>query len=207
MPAQPECDSPTATRRKREIAMAARAEIVAKGVEGLRMRGVADRVGINIATLDYHVSGKDGLFALIAESIVDDFKSQFHRTYREDASGLERLAQEIRDFREIRVSIPDIAPVLGALTRRAATDPGMAAHMVPMRAKWTGMIAGIMQQGRDDGSLRAQIDPEAAAALFIWALLGMGGQDRPARSFPQLAAELMRAYAADPSQDFEGLFA
>ncbi|MFT6451560.1 MAG: AcrR family transcriptional regulator, partial [Halocynthiibacter sp.] len=35
-------DSPTAARRKREIADAARAELIEKGVEGLRMRAIAE---------------------------------------------------------------------------------------------------------------------------------------------------------------------
>ncbi|MDB5535826.1 MAG: TetR/AcrR family transcriptional regulator, partial [Devosia sp.] len=41
--------------RKVAIALAARALIVEKGMEGLRTRDIADRVGINIATLHYHV--------------------------------------------------------------------------------------------------------------------------------------------------------
>ena len=61
-------DSPTAQRRKREIAEAARAELLEKGFEGLRMRAVADRCGINVATLDYHAGGKTGLIALVASS-------------------------------------------------------------------------------------------------------------------------------------------
>ncbi len=39
--------------RRAEIAAAARALIVEKGVEGLRTRDIAERVGINIATLHY----------------------------------------------------------------------------------------------------------------------------------------------------------
>ena len=69
-------DSPTAARRKAEIAQAARAELLEKGFEGLRMRAVADRCGINVATLDYHVGGKDGLIALVAQSLVEDFRAR-----------------------------------------------------------------------------------------------------------------------------------
>ncbi|MBI4046729.1 MAG: TetR family transcriptional regulator, partial [Devosia nanyangense] len=39
--------------RRRAIAMAARQLIIEKGFEGLRTRDIADRVGINIATLHY----------------------------------------------------------------------------------------------------------------------------------------------------------
>ena len=53
--------------RRREIAAAARDLIVEKGVEGLRTRDIAERVGINVATLHYHVPTKEALIELVAE--------------------------------------------------------------------------------------------------------------------------------------------
>ena len=47
--------------RRAAIARAARELIVEKGVEGLRTRDIAERVGINIATLHYHVPSKEAL--------------------------------------------------------------------------------------------------------------------------------------------------
>lgn len=44
--------------RRAEIAAAARGLIVEKGLEGLRARDIAERVGINIATLHYHVPSR-----------------------------------------------------------------------------------------------------------------------------------------------------
>ena len=50
--------------RRIAIARAARALIIGKGLEGLRTRDIAERVGINIATLHYHVPSKEALVAL-----------------------------------------------------------------------------------------------------------------------------------------------
>ena len=62
--------------RRRAIAAAARELIVEKGFEGLRTRDIADRVGINIATLHYHVPTKEALIGLVAQSMRDEFIAQ-----------------------------------------------------------------------------------------------------------------------------------
>ena len=200
------CDSPTAARRKREIAEAARAELMEKGVEGLRMRAVADRAGINIATLDYHVGGKERLIELVAQSIADDFKDQHLRNLRADATAIERLVQELINFREVRVRRPDIPVVMATLTRRAPTDAGIAKHINPMRLRWHNLICDTFALGAVDGTLRAGIDPPAAARVFKWAMLGMNDPDILRLSYPEHAAELLRAFAHDPTIDFERYF-
>ena len=65
------------------IAAAARALIAERGFEGLRTRDIADRVGINIATLHYHVPTKEALIELVAQSMRDDFIAQSRAWRRE----------------------------------------------------------------------------------------------------------------------------
>ena len=62
--------------RRAAIATAARALIVEKGIEGLRTRDIAERVGINVATLHYHVPSKEALIELVAESLKREFMQQ-----------------------------------------------------------------------------------------------------------------------------------
>src|SRR5689334_2030914 len=70
--------APTDDRRD-AIARAARALIVEKGVEGLRTRDIADRVGINIATLHYHVPSKEALIELIASLLTQGVSDGVYR--------------------------------------------------------------------------------------------------------------------------------
>ncbi len=72
-------DHPNTKRESRDdrrlaIAAAARAIIIEKGLEGLRTRDIALRVGINVATLHYHVPSKEALIALVADSLHRDFR-------------------------------------------------------------------------------------------------------------------------------------
>ena len=79
--------APTDDRRA-AIARAARELIVEKGVEGLRTRDIADRVGINVATLHYHVPSKEALIELVADSLRQEFMSQ-HATRPRAQLGVE----------------------------------------------------------------------------------------------------------------------
>lgn len=198
-------DSPTALRRKREIADAGRAELLEKGVEGLRMRAIADRAGINIATLHYHAKGKEGLIGLVAASIADDFMEQRRRTPRDDWTGLKQLVQELKDFRALRLSRPDIHLVMAMLSRRAPNDPNIAQHIDPMNAAWERKILLIMQRGLEDGSMRATIDPIACMRLYMFTISAMGSRGLDSSEFSTIASELLRSLAADPTQDFERL--
>src|SRR5215813_10753264 len=94
--------------RRAEIAAAARALIVEKGVEGLRTRDIAERVGINIATLHYHVPSKEALIELVAESLQDAFIQQTIDRPRAHLSAAERMELEFVDFREIALERPEI---------------------------------------------------------------------------------------------------
>ncbi len=92
--------APTDDRRA-AIALAARDLIVEKGVEGLRTRDIAERVGINIATLHYHVPTKEALIALVAESLKAAFIQQSIDRPRAHLSARERMDLEFVDFREM----------------------------------------------------------------------------------------------------------
>jgi len=87
--------------RRDAIARAARALIVEKGVEGLRTRDIAERVGINIATLHYHVPSKEALIELVAESLQTFFRGQSIMRPRAHLGALEKMDLEFVDFREI----------------------------------------------------------------------------------------------------------
>ena len=75
MTATPEPTRRDTDQRRLEIAAAARALIAERGFEGLRTRDIAERVGINIATLHYHVPSKEALVELVAQSLRDEFKA------------------------------------------------------------------------------------------------------------------------------------
>ena len=109
--------------RRRAIAAAARALIAERGFEGLRTRDIADRVGINIATLHYHVPTKEALIELVAQSMRDDFIAQSKAWRREGLTPLQELQHEMADFRETMEHNPELFAVLAEMIERARRDP------------------------------------------------------------------------------------
>ena len=185
--------------RRLAIAAAARAIIVEKGLEGLRTRDIADRVGINIATLHYHVSSKEALIALVAESLRNDFRAQSLRRPRDGKSGLQRLHLEFEEFRETAQENPGLIIVLTALIEKARRRPEIGTIMTPLYTHWRQQFAAIFRAGIADGSFRANLDPDAAALITTGALSDHWRQwtVSPA-SIDQIMAELERAFIASP---------
>ncbi|WP_186767084.1 TetR/AcrR family transcriptional regulator [Devosia ginsengisoli] len=181
--------------RRLAIAQAARAIIVEKGLEGLRTRDIAARVGINIATLHYHVPSKEALVALVAESLRHDFRAQSLRHPRTGKSGLEQLRLEFDDFRETVVDMPDLIIILTELVERARRDAAIAEIMLPMRDFWRSQFAEIFRLGITDGSFRPDLDPEAAGLISTGALSDCWRQPKLSLSLlDRVAAELERAF-------------
>ena len=191
----------TTTTQKREstedrraaIAAAARDLIVEKGFEGLRTRDIAERVGINIATLHYHVPTKEALIGLVAEVMKTEFRDQSLVRPRDHLSAVERLEHEFYDFHEMYTEQPEVIIVMNELNERSRRDPVVKAVMAPLQGHWHGMVADIFAAGRDEGSFRPDIDPEPAATIFIGALLAFcRSSDTSNDTYTRLCAELRR---------------
>lgn len=201
MTAQPELRREKSFDRRAAIAIAAREIIAEKGLEGLRTRDIAARVGINIATLHYHVPTKEALIALVAESIRDVFRAQYHRRPRKDKTAREMLRMEFEDFSESLAKTPSLLLVIGELHERARRDPGIAEIMAPMADFWRAQFADILRLGMADGSFRPNIDPVAGAVLITGALTQYGRfqqrLDRPETLF----SEIERAFAQSENRE------
>ncbi|MDB5541614.1 MAG: hypothetical protein JWQ89_3341 [Devosia sp.] len=191
---QPATKRETTDDRRRAIAAAARRLIVEKGVEGLRTRDIAERVGINVATLHYHVPTKEALIGLVADTMRDDFRAQSLLRPRDHLSPAERLEHEFYDFSEMFFEYGDTLAVMSELMERARRDSVINAVMRPILAKWHQMIAAILGDGIADGTFRPDLDPHPGALMVMSTLIGFcRGPDPSPQYFERLCAELRRA--------------
>ena len=182
--------------RRHAIAMAARSLIAEKGMEGLRTRDIAERVGINIATLHYHVPSKEALIGLVTDVMRTEFRSQSMVRPRAHLPPREQLEHEFYDFYEMATEQPDILVVLGELHERGRRDPVVRAAIVPMMRYWLGMVADILAAGRDDGSFHPSLDPQSAALTIVGGMLTLcRSGDLSNDTYQRLCAEIRRAVA------------
>ncbi|MEU1964390.1 TetR/AcrR family transcriptional regulator [Micromonospora sediminicola] len=179
-------------QRRQEIVAAAQRLIADKGFEGLRVREVADRVGINIATLHYHFPSKEALVAAVVQDIVGrldrvpagDVQPPPPREHL--AGHLHHVLDQFERHREQFV-------VLNELYNRAIRDEALRRVLQASDTAWTDYLVPILRAGRDNGQLRADLDPVAAATLitgfFKSLLFHLGLTPQGAR---QAADELLR---------------
>ncbi len=185
--------APTDDRRA-AIAAAARALIVEKGVEGLRTRDIAERVGINVATLHYHVPSKEALIELVAESLHDFFRGQHVTRPRAHLSAAQRMDVEFLDFRELAFERPEIMLCFSEMMEKARRDERIAAAILPLKRKWRQIMIDLLTEGVSEGAYRPDIDPEPAATMLIGSLIGFcRSKNRDIRDFDRLVRELKRA--------------
>lgn len=180
--------------RRRAIADAARALIVEKGVEGLRTRDIAERVGINVATLHYHVPSKEALIGLVADTMREDFRAQSLARPRSHLPPAERLEHEFYDFSEMFYEQRDTLAALSELLERARRDPVIKQAIQPIIDKWNAMVADILVAGIADGTFRKDLDPDPGALVFTGAMMAFTrSADTSTANFERLCAELRRA--------------
>ena len=191
--------------RRRAIALAARAIIAEKGVEGLRTRDIAERVGINVATLHYHVPSKEALIELVSESLRDAFIQQSIDRPRKHLSAAERMDLEFVDFHEIAFEKPEVMLVFSELLERGRRDERIATAIRPMKLRWRQILAGLLSEGVSEGIYRSDIDPEAFASIMISTFIGFcRNPHKDAASFDRMVGEFKRAMrnpAGWPSND------
>src|SRR6516162_5881165 len=93
--------------RRDSLVRAAFACLAADGFEGLRTRSVADRAGVNIATLHYYFPTKEALIKGLAEYLASLFVSVHASPVASTGcAALDRLHQEFADARFYRLERP-----------------------------------------------------------------------------------------------------
>jgi AcrR family transcriptional regulator len=186
--------------RRLAIAKAARALIVEKGLEGLRTRDIAARVGINIATLHYHVPSKEALVTLVAQSLKQEFRDQGNSRPRGGKTGRQLLRMEIEDVIESMIEAPDRLSIMAELIERSRRDPSIADIIRPMTGYWKVMLADVFALGARDGTLRPDLDPEAAAQIFLGTVASWRAAEPSRAEIEAVFSEFERAFIAPVSK-------
>ncbi|TGG90245.1 TetR/AcrR family transcriptional regulator [Natronospirillum operosum] len=183
------------SNRKDQLARAAFDLIAEVGIEGLRTRDVAARVGINISTLHYYFPTKRDLIEGVAHLLGDIFYQQHAEQPAESMSSLERLRQEFRDARANIEQRPDVMIVLYELVLLSRRHDVIVQMLEPLLAAWRGGIAEFLAEGVRDGTFRSDLDPDAGADFLvstIWGASALFSTDVTA--VERICAEIERSF-------------
>ncbi|HLW01506.1 MAG TPA: TetR/AcrR family transcriptional regulator [Ktedonobacterales bacterium] len=151
--------------QRRALARAAYDLIAEKGFEGLRTRDVAERAGVNVATLHYYFKSKEdlirGVVGLLREYLSAPLLQPGSR------GPLEELCRELADVQRQAREIPEVFIVLLELHLRSLRDPIIKAILQEMDVGWREHITAYLTAGVQQGIFRADLDVPAAASLLM----------------------------------------
>ncbi|MBM2615652.1 TetR/AcrR family transcriptional regulator [Actinoplanes sp. LDG1-06] len=182
-------------QRRTEIVAAAQQAIARQGFEGLRVRDVAALVGINIATLHYHFPTKEALVTGVVQGIVGALDGVLPSGPERDPATVlaEHLTHILTRFEADR----DEFVVLNELYARAGRDPELHVTLLANDVAWADWLRAVFEAGRAREQFRADLDPDAAAALVIGFLKSLLVQlDMTPQRSRAAADEILRAVKA-----------
>jgi AcrR family transcriptional regulator len=151
--------------RRRLIVEAAFRAVAQEGFEGLRTRDIAAAVGINSATLHYYFATKQDLVEAVAEHLQRRLETE--RAPQVGAAEVDPVGRQCEDLIFYQREAPELLAVYREFVARAPRDPVIRALVGKLHAGWKASVVTALRQARTEGSLRADIDVEAAAGLVI----------------------------------------
>jgi AcrR family transcriptional regulator len=186
-PATPASASPSDGRR-RELVLAAYQLIAESGLEELRTRDIAAKVGINISTLHYYFETKEELIAAVVDHMTELFRT-LRAPLAPGATAREELRHAFVTQAYRRRVEPWLELVVQEMMLRARRDEKVRARLELMLLGWNGYVETVIARGIKEGDFASDLDPKVAAAIVTSYSMGSNLQHgvRPT-TFPQEAA-------------------
>jgi len=164
--------------QREALARAAYQIIAESGFEGLRTRDVAERVGVNIATLHYYFATKEDLVRGVMQLLMREFET-FHAPDQpplEEMSPRDALRSELEDVRYQIKARPDTYIVLFELYLRSLRDPRIRQMLRDLDARWREHLESFLIAGVATGDFPSDLDIHTTSAVLIAFSKGMAMQ-------------------------------
>lgn len=167
--------------RRRALVEAAFGRVAAQGLEGLRLREVADDVGIDHSTLHHHIRTKQELVVEIARYTA----TQFAATAPMKPDPADALHEHLTALRSLMTSWPQLFVVSVELDLRARRDEEIRAVVDGMESGWRELLVDMFRRGG------WQHDPATSAELVVATVKGVRhAPDRAGAVFARLESLL-----------------
>jgi AcrR family transcriptional regulator len=147
--------------RRAQLVAAAFRRVAESGFEGLRLRQVAEDVGIDHSTLHHHFATKQDLIEAVAAYAT----RQFWETSPPAPEPASALRAHMKVLQQMIAERPDLFAVTVELDLRARRDPAVAAALAEHESGWRARLVEILAD--------LVPDPEISAELVIAAVKGV----------------------------------
>lgn len=134
-----------------------------RGYDGTSMEDLSRRLGVSKSAIYHHVRSKDELLRLAVDRALDGLFTVADQIRTLDESAVVRLDMLLRGSVFVLV---DRLPFVTLLLRvRGNTEVERIA--LARRREFDGIVTRLVRQARDEGDLRADVDPATTARLLF----------------------------------------
>ncbi len=133
-----------------------------RGYDGTSMEDLAHELGITKSAIYHHVTGKEELLRLAVNRALDSLFAVLDDISVLDAPAITRLEELAR--RSVLLLVAELPFVTLLLRVRGNTRAERAA--LARRREFDTAVASLAKQARDEGDLRADVDPALIARLL-----------------------------------------
>jgi AcrR family transcriptional regulator len=191
--------------KRMQIAHAAVEVFARQGFDRAKMDDVAREAGVGKGTLYEYYADKEALLQGAFDLLMGMYMEQFKSGVRHDRPPLETL-RAVTDG--VIAAMEHVGPVYKFFIEYmlyASRHPKATAALAEMLESFRAMAKGLFEQGVEDGTLRSDLDTEAAAAVFAawfdgaifhWIVLPEGTTLR--QMADQFLDLMLRGMLADP---------
>jgi AcrR family transcriptional regulator len=152
--------------RREQIAQAALALIASKGVNGLNMSGLAQRVGLGVSSLYRHFASKDQVLDAVIDLLRERLLGNVMIALQESTIPLEQLKRLLALHMRLVLEYQAL-PRLFFSGDLYAGRPERKTRLYKIVKSYLGEVREIIRQGQEDNSIRLDLDPDAVSVMFL----------------------------------------
>ncbi len=151
--------------RAREIMDVATALFAQHGYDGVSVRDICDRVGVNCSTISYYFAGKKGLYLNILRAQFDAYEDALNTIM----AGNPNPKEELMALCDRLDTIHALCPHLSAISCRESVNPSpeFTQALSEHEAKYQGgHLANLIRAGQKQGLFQPRLNPIYLSRIF-----------------------------------------
>jgi DNA-binding GntR family transcriptional regulator/AcrR family transcriptional regulator len=135
-----------------------------QGYASTSTRAISKLIGMEKATLYYHVKSKEDLLYLISKSCIEMLHEDVDKALEGTTTPLEQLSALVREHccSLLRAQTQHAT----ALAEARSLSPPRLAEIVALRKTYQSRVRSIIEAGQKQGSIRADIEPRYLASML-----------------------------------------
>ena len=193
-----------ADQRRAEIIDAVVALAAERNPDGITTAAIAERLGLTQGALFRHFPTKQAIWASVMGWVADTLLARLEHAASGQRAPLDTLEALFGAHVAFVVEHPGIPRMLFGELQNPVETP--AKRLVQgLLQRYAERLVRLVEDGRHDGTIAAEVEPRVAALLFIGSVQGLvmqsllaGDVARMAQDAPAVFAQLRRALAPRP---------